>query len=314
MHALHLPKKDARTHPPTHPPTYTTHTHTHTRTCYFPDNLASVALLLEKGADPALATHDGRTPLMIAAYAGWVGETGQDRRHAFVCWRGSPTDEDNDNCNHHNRGPAKGGLSSRPNLTPPFPLFPPQNTQHQSTTRPTQTATQPSCGSSSAMPPPPTPRIRTSTSWRCASGSRTSTTRAVRAFHKSNQHVPCLPVRGCECPAASIVIVIDGPRSVDGVVGPLNRRRTPLCDGCVCVDVKICLFPQPIDSIRFGSTCGLTTCVAGRTDTAMHTTGTPLLLAAHGKRWETVAVLLDEGMHVCALLLLFYSVLLCFYT
>lgn len=40
------------------------------RTCYFPDNLESVQLLLEKGADPTIATHDGRTPLMIAAYAG----------------------------------------------------------------------------------------------------------------------------------------------------------------------------------------------------------------------------------------------------
>ena len=49
------------------------HPHTHqNRTCYFPDNAASVALLLHKGADPTIATHDGRTPLMIAAYAGYV--------------------------------------------------------------------------------------------------------------------------------------------------------------------------------------------------------------------------------------------------
>jgi hypothetical protein len=40
-------------------------------TCYFPDNAKSVEALLRKGADPTIATHDGRTPLMIAAYAGY---------------------------------------------------------------------------------------------------------------------------------------------------------------------------------------------------------------------------------------------------
>lgn len=53
------------------PPNQNQHRPFDDRSCYFPDNLESVQILLEKGADPSIATHDGRTPLMIAAYAGY---------------------------------------------------------------------------------------------------------------------------------------------------------------------------------------------------------------------------------------------------